>query len=276
MAKSKGFTGKPLVPSAAIADDFERGTLILIRKMCAETKRELKALFHDPAYALDKADDDGNPASGARIVINRLVRKYEPLFKRWAKKSSRRMVDRSLKHASVQLKGSLKDVGEAMTIQPYFMNDRLREITTASAQEAADLIKLIPQKYLSEVAGQTMRSITSGKGMADLIPYLNDKYGQNIRHARLVAHDQTRKTFTNISRERAKAAGIEEFEWRHSSGGRHPRKLHQELNGQVFRLDDPPYIGDMYGKKVYGLPSELPNCRCFMRLKVNFGDKSDD
>ena len=239
MAKSKGLTGKPLVPSAAIADDLQSTMLTLIRRMCQETKRELKAMFEHPAYALDKADDDGNPASQARIIINKLERKYGPLFKKWAKKASKRMVERTLKHSTIQLTQSLKDAGDAMVVNPGFMNDRLREITTASANEAADLIKLIPQKYLSEVAGQVMRSITTGKGMADLIPYLSDKYGQNIRHARNVAHDQTRKTFTAISRARLDAAGVKEFEWRHSHGGRHPRKLHQELNGKVFRFDDP-------------------------------------
>lgn len=275
MATNKGIKGAPIAPSAGIADDFERTILILIRKMCQETKRELRTMFDDPAYALDKADEDGNPASQARIIINKLQRKYAPLFRKWAKKASKRMVDRSLKHSTVQLKNSLKDAGEAMVVKPDFMNDRLREITTASANEAAGLIKLIPEKYLSEVAGQVMRSITSGKGMADLVPYLNDKYGQNIRHARLVAHDQTRKTLTSISKERLTAAGVEEFEWRHSSGGRHPRKLHQELNGKVFRFDDPPYIGDMYGQPVYGLPSTLPNCRCLLIPRLNFGEKDD-
>jgi SPP1 gp7 family putative phage head morphogenesis protein len=109
--------------------------------------------------------------------------------------------------------------------------------------------------------------------MQDLIPFLDAKYGQNIRHARNVAHDQTRKAFTNISTARLKAAGVKKFEWRHSHGGRTPRKLHEELNGKVFSYDDPPYIGDMYGQKVYGLPSQMPNCRCFAKPIIDFGDE---
>lgn len=278
MAK-KGIVGGPLIPSAAIAQDFERTILTLIRKMCQETKRELTAMFEHPGYALDDKGgpiEEGNPASRARIILNGLMNKYDPLFRKWAKKAARRMVDRNLTHSTGQLKKSLKEMGKAMTVRPDFMSDRLREITVASANEAAELIRLIPQKYLGEVAGATMRSITSGNGMEDLIPFLNEKYGQNIRHARNVAHDQTRKTFTAITTERVKAAGITEFVWKHSHGGRHPRKLHQELDGKTFRYDDPPYIGDMYGKKVFGLPNDLPNCHCFARPVLNFGEKDDD
>ena len=261
MAKSKGLTGGALIPSAAIATDFERTILTLIRKMCQETKRDLKTMFDDPAYALDDSVGDGNPASRARIILSGLMDKYDPLFRKWAKKAAKRMVERNLKHSSRQINKSLREISKDFVVQPDFMSDRLREITTASINEAVGLIKLIPQKYLTEVSGAVMRSIQpGGEGMKSLIPFLNDKYDQNIRHARLVAHDQTRKTFTNISTARLTAAGVKEFEWRHSHGGKHPRKLHEELSGKVFRYDEPPYIGDMYGQPVYGLPAQLPNC----------------
>ena len=276
MAKSKGLTGGPLIPSAAIATDFERTILTLIRKMCQETKRDLKVMFDDPAYALDDSVGDGNPASRARIILSGLMDKYDPLFRKWAKKAAKRMVERNLKHSSRQINKSLREISKDFVVQPDFMSDRLREITTASINEAVGLIKKIPEQYLTEVSGAVMRSIQpGGNGMQDLIPFLNDKYDQNIRHARLVAHDQTRKAFTNMSVEKADRAGIKEFEWRHSHGGRHPRKLHEEMNGNVYRLDDPPFIGKMYGKDVFGYPNQLPNCHCFMKLKINFGESDE-
>lgn len=267
---SKPFVGGGLISSAAIADDYATPILTLFRKMADETRRELRRMFEDPGYALDAVD--GNPASRARIILNRLADKYEPLFRKWAKKATDKMLARNLRHAEQQIGESLKEASKFIEIKSDLMNDRLREITVAASNEASGLIKMIPQQYLQEVGGAVARSISTGNGMQDLIPFLDAKYGQNIRHARNVAHDQTRKAFTNISTARLKAAGVKKFEWRHSHGGRSPRKLHEELNGKVFSYDDPPYIGDMYGQRIHGLPATLPNCRCFPKPVIDFGD----
>ena len=125
-------------------------------------------------------------------------------------------------------------------------------------------------QYLGEVQGQVMRSITSGQGLKDLIPYLNTKYDQNIRHARNVAFDQTRKAYSNINAGRMQANGIKSYEWIHSGGGQHPRKLHQQMNGRVYRLDDPPVIDERTQER--GIPGRAINCRCTMRPIVSFGD----
>lgn len=270
---SKPFVGGGLVSSSAIADDYAKTILTLVRRMSEDTRREMQRMFDDPGYAMDAVD--GNPSSRARIIINRLIDKYDPLFRKWAKKATDRMIGRTLRHSTQQINASLKDVSKLFEIRSDLMDARMREVTVAAANEAAGLIKLIPQQYLQEVGGAVARSISSGNGMKDLIPFLDVKYGQNIRHARNVAHDQTRKAFTNISTARLKAAGVKKFEWRHSHGGRHPRKLHEELNGKVFSYDDPPYIGDMYGQPVHGLPSTLPNCRCFAKPVLNFGEDDE-
>lgn len=266
----KPITGKGLQSSEGIAEDYAKTILTLFRRMADETRRELARMFDDPGYALDAVD--GNPSSRARIILNQLADKYEPLFRKWAKKATDRMLARNLKHAEQQINSSLKEASKFFEIKSDLMSDRLKEITVAAANEASGLIKLIPSEYLQEVGGAVARSISTGNGMKDLVPFLDAKYGQNIRHARNVAHDQTRKAFMNISTTRLKAAGVKKFEWRHSHGGRSPRKLHEELNGKVFSYDDPPYIGDMYGQKVYGLPATLPNCRCFAKPIIDFGE----
>lgn len=267
----KPIVGKGMQSSEGIAEDYAKTILTLFRRMADETRRELARMFDDPGYALDAVD--GNPSSRARIILNQLAEKYEPLFRKWAKKATDRMLARNLKHAEQQINSSLKEASKFFEIKSDLMSDRLKEITVAAANEASGLIKLIPSEYLQEVGGAVARSISTGNGMKDLVPFLDTKYGQNIRHARNVAHDQTRKAFANISTARLKAAGVRKFEWRHSHGGRSPRKLHEELNGKVFSYDDPPYIGDMYGQKVYGLPSTLPNCRCFAKPVIDFGDE---
>jgi len=267
---SKPITGGALLPSAAIADDYQRAVVILIRKMADETKRELRRMFDDPAYAMD-AIADGNPASRARIIINRLIEKYEPIFNKWAKKSTDRMIARTLKSSTITLGMSLKEFGEHIDIRADLMNDRMREIITASTNEGAQLIKTIPSSYLAEVQGQVMRSITSGRGLQDLIPFMNTHYGQAVRKARNVAFDQTRKAYASVNAARLQASGVKKFEWRHSHGGKNPRKQHEEWNGKIFSFDDLP-IDDRFGPVI---PGQAIGCGCFAKPVLSFGDDDE-
>lgn len=263
--------GGVLRPNAAIQEEFVTGLLALVRRMSDETKRALVGLFD--GRAADAAMDE-NLSVSARVAINNLMAKYEPLFNRWAKKATKRMVQRTLKYSSVSLGMSLREVAEELNLNLDLLHtDRMQEVIAAVTEEAAGLIKLIPTKYLSEVQGQVMRSITSGNGLQDLVPYLNEKYDGNIRHARNVAMDQTRKAYNGINAARMQAAGITEYEWVHTGGSAHPRQDHIAMSGNVYRLDDPPVIGVMYGKEVRGKPGDLPFCRCVMRPRLSFGNK---
>jgi len=71
-----------------------------------------------------------------------------------------------------------------------------------------------------------------------------------------------------LALERMKSAGVTKFEWLHTGGGKQPRKLHKELSRQIFNIDEPPFIGVMYGERIHGYPGQLPNCRCAMRAVI--------
>lgn len=262
--------GGALISSASIADQYQKAVVALIVKMCAESERELKAMFNDPGYAMDAVD--GNPASRARIIINYLKRKYSKYFAKLAQVATERMIRQTIKHSTVTVGMSLREIAKDLELDPAFLNSgRLREIVIASTQEAAQLIKTIPEQYLSQVQGQVMRSITTGGGLATLVPFLREKYGQNVRKARSVAHDQTRKAYSNISNARMVDAGVQEFEWCHSHGGKTPRPQHLGWNGKTFRFDKPP-VDDTFGAV---LPGIAINCRCFARPILNFGVKDE-
>lgn len=260
--------GGTLRPNAGIADEFMTPILAAVRRMCQETEKRLKAVFEE-TFVQDA--DGGAPASQSRIAINWLLDKYEPIFNRLAKKAAKRMVAKTLRQSAVSLRASLKEMSEDLKLSTDFMTDRLQDIVTASVNESVSLIKTIPTQYLNEVQGAAARAITSGRGMADLQPFLVEKYGQNIRKARNVALDQTRKAFSNINAGRMQALGISEYVWIHTGGSQHPRKDHIRMNGNTYRLDDPPVIGTMYGQEVRGIPGQLPNCHCVMRPLVKFG-----
>ena len=271
-AKSK-IIGKALSPNASIAADFASPILELITLMHRDIKRELEKCFEVNSF--DHAMD-GSITSQARIILNTLLAKWQDRFNKVAKNQSEKMVERNVKFSSISLKASIKSAVKDISIDTTLTNAMLDNVIKASSLEAANLIKLIPQKYLGDVQGQVMRSITTGKGMEDLVPYLTAKYKGNIKHARNVALDQTRKTFQSVNTARLKAFGVKSFVWVHSGGGKEPRKLHKELNGKEFEYDKPPYIGDMYGSAVYGMPAELPSCRCISRPVFNFLKESEN
>jgi SPP1 gp7 family putative phage head morphogenesis protein len=270
LASDKGIVGKPLIPSAAIGDKYAKAVQALIREMARETAAELKAMFAAPGYALDGKHDhieDGSPAARSQIILNKLMKKYRGKFDDLATMATDRMIKATLKHVDVTSGLSLRELGAGLELPDYW-SARLREIVAASTKEAVQLIKTIPERFLSQVQGETMRSITSGRGMADLTPFLAEKYGQNMRKAKNVALDQTRKAYSNLAAQRMQDAGVEEFEWRHSNGGHDPRKQHQGWNGKVFRYDDPP-VDETFGPV---LPGQAINCRCFARPVLKFGD----
>ena len=264
---TNGIVAGALRPNVAIGNDFAKPIVDEVGLMCRDVKRELIAVFK--ATSFDSAMD-ASTTSQSRIILNALLIKWQGRFNKIAKRAVDRMIERTMRNSALTLGFSLKDAVENFKIDTSFSNAQLEEVIKASTQEAANLIKVIPQKYIAEVQGQVMRSITTGKGMEDLVPFLNKKYMGNIRHARLVALDQTRKAYQSINTVRLKSMGVKKFIWVHSGGGKEPRIDHIKMSGNEYSFDNPPVIGIMYGNEVRGLPGDLPNCRCICKPVINF------
>ena len=277
----KGLRGGVLNPSAGIEQEYTTAVCAMVRRMADETRKVLSAVFAEASHdAMDSQAEGAIPghsniSSQARIALNALMDKYETLFGRLARKATKRMIDRTARNSAITLGMSLSEMGAGLKIDAKQISPRLADIMTASTNQAASLIKLIPAKYLTDVQGAVMRSIVSGKGLTDLRPFLEKQYDGDVRHARFVAMDQTRKAYSNMTASRMKDVGVKEFEWLHVGGSKEPRQLHIDLSGKVFKLDDPPFIGRMYGEDVHGLPGDLPGCRCKMRPRVSFDDSDD-
>ena len=263
----KGKLGKTLRPNVGIAVDFSKSTLRLLELMHNDIKRELTKVFKETNFGTAM---DASTTSQARIVLNWLLRKWSKRFDEIAKSSVDRMIDRTIKNSALTLASSIENVDKNLSIDMNFYNEQISEVIKASTQEAANLIKVIPERYINDVQGQVMRSITTGKGLADLVPYLTEKYQGNVKRAKNTALDQTRKAYQSINTARLKSIGVKKFVWIHSGGGKKPRLDHIRMSGNEYSFDDPPVIGTMYGNEVRGLPGDLPNCRCVCKPIINF------
>jgi SPP1 gp7 family putative phage head morphogenesis protein len=258
--------GTPLNPNvgeqAIYSAQLERMTI----KMVDETTRRVIKLFRqDPNFA-----QDASTASQARILMSELTKKFTQLFNSNAKPVAKKMVERENRSSKRSMHTSLKQLSGGLSIKTDVMTPEIKDIMSASVQENVGLIKSIPQEYLGKVQGAVMRSISSGNGLADLVPFLEKQKGMTKRRARNIALDQTRKAYNGINRGRMQAIGVKQYEWLHTAGSQKPRPQHIAMSGNIYSLDDPPVIDDNTGER--GIPGQLPNCKCRMVPVIKFND----
>lgn len=109
---------------------------------------------------------------------------------------------------------------------------------------------------MREVVGQMA---IDGKSRVDISNYISKEFGISQRHAMFLAKNETAMATTSYLTAKYKEEGFVFFKWRTNIDGRE-RPLHKELNGHIFRFDNPPIIDERTGQT--GLPGETYNCRC--------------
>lgn len=244
--------------------------------MVAETLRELSGMYDD--FAVDTAMD-ASIASRARIVFNALQSKYDAMFKRIAKPLATDWMDQVDSNNAAGLETSLHEIAGHMTLNTDILGGELNDIFTAGVNEAVDYISTVPAEFLDRIKGDVMRSIQNGESLDKLLEQYVDQGAAKVKNwVKNVAMDQTRKAYNALAKGRMEKVGVTSYEWVHTGGGNHPRKLHQHvLNGKIFRFDDPPIIQEQKGKtpEVRGIPGQLPFCRCIMRPVMVFDDEDE-
>jgi SPP1 gp7 family putative phage head morphogenesis protein len=262
--------GTPLNPSAAIEQRYYTALHVLIARMIADTELELRKLFRTE-HAEEFFAQDASVSSQARILTNALIKKYTDLFASLSKPMAERFAAESDTSSDLAVKSSIRHLSDELTLSTKTITSGpLNDILNAAVTENVGLIKSIPTQYLGGVQGAVMRSITTGNGMQDLVPYLQKHKGITLRRARMIAQDQTKKTFSALSKARMEKIGVQEYRWLHTSGSRHPRKLHIQMSGSIYRYDDPPVIDERTGER--GIPGQAINCACRMQPILNFGE----
>lgn len=253
--------GLPLNYNAGVEVRYRQQLQAMVSKMTATVKKRLETFFDKPVAKEYYATDD-SISSQARVLTNQLTREFEQLFGRHAKPYAKQMAKSSAQASKTNLHASLKEMSGGLSLQTGILTSDLNDVLAATVTENVALIKSIPQQYLKNVQGAVMRSITTGNGYADLVPFLAKQEGMTMRRAHLIANDQTKKAYNNINRERMQAVGVKQFEWLHTGGEQKPRPLHEELSGQTFSFDDLPVIDENTGET--GIPGQLVNCGCRM------------
>lgn len=266
--KPNQLRGAPLYNPVSIEVRYSRELRRLVRVMAAETKRDVTALFQDPEAKAFFAMD-ANIAVQARQLMNLLTARFQRLFNTYADKMARQMLVEVDEQSKASLMRSFKALSNEVTLKVSDMPPTMRTLFEASISENVDLIKSIPEQYLTQIKGAVNRSITGTGGIGPLIEELKKHEGITDRRANNIAMDQTRKAYQTVNIERSKAAGVKKGIWVHTGGTREPRPKHKAYNGKEFVLADGAPVGD---KGQHVQPGEEIFCRCTFIPVVDFGD----
>lgn len=275
-AHTGAMKGTRLAIPVGVEARYRKKLVDLSDQMTRETRKAVIDLFKHEDFKsyFDKLKQpvtvamDVSPASQARILTNALKDKFEQLFTAAAKPSAETMADQANNASQSSVNESLKKLSGGMAMKTDFLTGPMKEFLTGTVAENVSLIKSIPSEYFSKVQGAVLRSITQGKGVADLQDFFSQQEGITSRRAKNIALDQTRKTYNGLNKLRMTAVGIPSFEWVHSGGGLHPRPLHQSYNGRIFRFDNLPVIDENTGER--GIPGQAINCGCTMVPVMQF------
>ena len=262
-APDNGLVGPALRNNIAAEARYARELKALARELEEAVRAEVVALMESPQAERLFATDAASLPERLAALMTRLRSRFAKVADRQATRLAATVVKDAAKRSESGLKSALEQVAERVTIKVPTMTGRLGTIYDASVAENVSLIKSIPPQYLDKVEGAVMRSVTSGRGLADLIPDLEKLNGGNTKRAEMIARDQTRKVYNAINRTRLQEMGLRKFEWVHSGGANEPRPLHVSYNGKVFEFEDPPVIDERTGEK--GFPGQLIACGCVMK-----------
>lgn len=268
------FKGTPLRNNAGVESRYVEALQALVAQMTAQVKREVIRLFKSEAGSAHFAQDAPNIGPQARILVNSLSARFNALFAKRAPQLAGQMVEGAQAASKTALHGSLSKMTGGVSLKTSLMTPQLKNIYAAQVAQNVGLIKTIAAEYLRDVEGSVMRSITTGRGLQDLVPDLEKYEGYTHRKAKNVALDQTRKTYNAINQGRMTAIGVKRFMWIHSGGGAEPRPLHESYDGQIFRFDEPPIIEEKTGER--GIPGQAINCRCTMAPVFDFSDTQEN
>lgn len=127
------------------------------------------------------------------------------------------------------------------------------------AQEGIDLIITIQERLLQGINKAVMQAARTGLRIEDFAQILRGRLGIEIRHARLIARDQTGKLNGRITEATQAAAGVTHYRWRSARDVR-VRERHRELDGTVHAWTSPPPDAGPYGEPAH--PGQAIQCRC--------------
>jgi SPP1 gp7 family putative phage head morphogenesis protein len=244
-------------PNAGIEAAYRRKIDALVTEMHESVLYWLTAAYR--ANAPEMAAD-ASPAETLRRIFARLTKRWQRKFDDMAPKLAEYFATAATKRADGALAAILKEGG--MTVE-FKMTAAVNDVFRATLAENVNLIKSIPEQYLTQVQTSVMQSVQLGRDLGALRKDIEARYGLTRKRAALISRDQNNKATAVITRARQTELGITQALWMHSSAGKHPRPSHVAANGKPYDV-----AKGMFLDGVWTFPGHEINCRCVSRSIV--------
>ena len=245
---------KPVHPNAGIAARYGRSLTKMVDEMSASFQYFLAAAYRKNEPAILAMD--ATPADELQDAVDELAKRWRKRFDTASERLARYFAKDIHRRSDAVLRKILKDGG--FTVE-FKMTPAMRDIFNATVEQNVQLIKSIPQQYLTDVQGAVMRSVQTGRDLHSLTKELQERHGVTRRRAVLIAKDQNNKATSAMTRARQTEVGITEAVWMHSHGGNEPRPTHLANNGKRYNIAEGWFDPDPRVRKNIW-PGELINC----------------
>lgn len=149
------------------------------------------------------------------------------------------------------------------TIAPKLTDYRAREFAKNYTENLEFYIKKWQPEEITKMREVVGQMAIDGESRLTIQEYIQNQFKVSQRKAKFLARNESSIAVTEYLSAKYQEEGFQEFKWITNMDGRE-RKLHKELNGKIFRFDNPPiiYVDEKRGIVQRGLPGETYNCRC--------------
>jgi SPP1 gp7 family putative phage head morphogenesis protein len=125
-------------------------------------------------------------------------------------------------------------------------------------KQQVELIKSLPLEAGLRAQKLSQEAMMGSRRADEVAEELARTEEVTASRATLIARTEIAKANASLTQARAEYVGATHYIWRTAEDA-DVRESHAEMDGKIFRFDDPPYVE---GEGNHG-PGEIYNCRCF-------------
>lgn len=254
---------RPVVAPAMLATDLYQAVYRPAIALWQEATPRIVAEYERALSAMttDSPADIQSEIEAVESAFERLAITLTPAIRAWALRVERITRERwrgaVLAASNVDLSTVIGPDSARQTIEQYIAWN-------------VDLVRDVSQVTRKRIADRVFAGLTERKPAREVAREIREAVAMSRRRSELIASDQLSKVSNALADERARDAGLTEWEWIHS-GKRHPREEHQARNGFIY-TDNPANVGKRVGGKLVrsppeasDLPGRPPYCACHRR-----------
>lgn len=189
-------------------------------------------------------------------AVRDALTKYASVIDGWARFTAGKFVAAIAKQNETEWRARSQLMGREL--QREILNAPTGQEMRRILAGQVELIKSIPLREAERVHRLTQAATISGERAREAAKEIMRSNDVTASRAMLIARTETSRAASTLTEARAKHVGSVEYIWR-TSNDSDVRDSHRDVNGKVFRWDNPPSFPDGHSYH----PGCFPNCRCW-------------